>query len=590
MASATQTARLFWHHASRYPRYIAVLAVFVPLSVFVGQFIPPLIVADVLLRLNEGNYNPNDLWGSFGWSLVLYALLTFVGGVVLWRVTIIAIWNLEMRVLRDMAQRVFNQLMNESAHFHANRFGGSLVSQTNKLLGSYIRFADSTVFEITTMTVAFIFTVAILMPKAPLFVALLLLVSILFMFGAYKFSKPVQKATAIKADMENKQTGNLADSITNVMAVKSFAAEPFEMNRFAEATERTRAATKRQMLSEIWRDTFASSTTATIESLALVLAVIAVVVFKADVALVYLMVAYTTNISRRLWEFSSHVLRNYSRSFGDASEMVDILNTEPDLKDPARPEEPRINRGAITFDDMTYTHADANDALFNNLHLKVAPGEKIGLVGHSGSGKTTLTKLLLRYDDLDGGAIVIDGQNIANIKQADLRQHIAYVPQEPLLFHRTLRENVAYGKPDASEEDIKLAAQRAHAAEFIDKLPHGYETLVGERGIKLSGGQRQRIAIARAMLKDAPILVLDEATSALDSESERLIQAALWELMKGRTAIVIAHRLSTIQRMDRIVVLEDGQIVEQGSHTELLAKKGVYADLWKHQSGGFIEE
>jgi ATP-binding cassette subfamily B protein len=212
------------------------------------------------------------------------------------------------------------------------------------------------------------------------------------------------------------------------------------------------------------------------------------------------------------------------------------------------------------------------------------------VVGHSGSGKTTLTRLLLRFSDIESGAIMIDGQDIGNVTQKSLRESIAYVPQEPMLFHRSLRENIAYGKPNATMKEITAAAEKANALEFIKKLPDGFETTVGERGVKLSGGQRQRIAIARAILKDAPILVLDEATSALDSDSEKLIQDALSKLMKGRTSIVVAHRLSTIAKLDRIIVLEDGQIAEQGSHDELLKQKGTYAKLWAHQSGGFIEE
>jgi ATP-binding cassette subfamily B protein len=254
------------------------------------------------------------------------------------------------------------------------------------------------------------------------------------------------------------------------------------------------------------------------------------------------------------------------------------------------PETSHISKGEIILKDMTFTHPENNDALFHKTNLVIAPGEKIGLVGHSGSGKTSLTKLLLRFHDLDDGEILIDGQNIAHITQDDLRRSIAYVPQEPVLFHRTIRENIAYGRPDASDTEVHAAARKANAHEFIEKLPAGYDTLVGERGVKLSGGQRQRIVIARAVLKDAPILILDEATSALDSESEVLIQSALWELMKGRTAIVIAHRLSTIQKMDRIVVLQDGAIIEQGSHAELVKQSGTYAGLWAHQSGGFIEE
>ena len=228
--------------------------------------------------------------------------------------------------------------------------------------------------------------------------------------------------------------------------------------------------------------------------------------------------------------------------------------------------------------------------MFFDFDLKIPAGKTVGLVGVSGSGKTTLTKLLLRFADVMGGAIYIDGQDIRDVTQQSLREAIAYVPQESSLFHRSVFENIAYGKPGASEEEVIHAAKLANADEFIRELPEGYETLVGERGVKLSGGQRQRIAIARAILKDAPILVLDEATSALDSESEALIQGALSNLMKGRTSIVVAHRLSTIAGLDEIVVLKDGVIVEKGSHQELLVKNGEYSKLWSRQSGAFLQE
>jgi len=232
----------------------------------------------------------------------------------------------------------------------------------------------------------------------------------------------------------------------------------------------------------------------------------------------------------------------------------------------------------------------ARPPLFDRFDLTIAAGEKVGLVGRSGGGKTTLTRLLLRFADLDGGAIELGGHNIARIAQRSLRSAIATVPQEPAMFHRTIAENIRFGRPTASDIEVRRAAQLAHAAEFIAALPAGYDTLVGERGVKLSGGQRQRIAIARAILKDAPILVLDEATSALDSESESHIQEALWTLMRDRTTIVIAHRLSTVRRMDRLVVIDAGAIAEQGRHDQLLAAGGHYAALWEHQSGGFLQE
>jgi ATP-binding cassette subfamily B protein len=270
--------------------------------------------------------------------------------------------------------------------------------------------------------------------------------------------------------------------------------------------------------------------------------------------------------------------------------MVKILEITPEINDPEKPEKAHIVRGSLKFDDVTFTYGEGKDPLFDGLTLHVKAGEKIGLVGPSGGGKTSLTKLLLRFNDIDSGSITIDNYDIRSITQDDLHTHIAYVPQEPLLFHRSLSENIAYGRHGASQREIEAIAKLANAHEFIAKLPEGYDTLVGERGVKLSGGQRQRVAIARAMIKNAPVLVLDEATSALDSESEILIQDALWKLMEGRTAIVIAHRLSTIQHMDRIVVMANGRIEEQGSHKELIRAGGTYAKLWSHQSGGFIEE
>lgn len=263
---------------------------------------------------------------------------------------------------------------------------------------------------------------------------------------------------------------------------------------------------------------------------------------------------------------------------------------EAEIKDPSTPEKSSISSGRISFNSVDFTHTGAKRSIFKNLSLSIKPGEKVGLVGHSGSGKTTLTKLVLRFADIESGTIEIDGQNIAKITQDNLRAKISFVPQEPLLFHRSLADNISYGKPGASMQEIEAVAKMANAFEFVKDLPEGYKTLVGERGVKLSGGQRQRIAIARAMLKNAPILVLDEATSALDSESEALIQDALWKLMDGKTAIVIAHRLSTIQKMDRIIVLDNGKIIEQGSHKELIRQNGKYAELWNRQSGGFIEE
>jgi len=243
----------------------------------------------------------------------------------------------------------------------------------------------------------------------------------------------------------------------------------------------------------------------------------------------------------------------------------------------------------VRFEHVTFAHAGGSP-LFTGLDLAVPGGTKLGLVGRSGGGKSTLTRLLLRMTDIQEGQILIGGQDISRLRQSDLRSLIAYVPQDPALFHRTLRDNIAFARPDATEAQIRQAAQAAHVTEFAGALPDGFGTMVGERGVKLSGGQRQRVALARAILRDAPILLLDEATSALDSESEILIQQALWRLMEGRTALVVAHRLSTVARMDQLVVLDRGQIAEKGTHSELLRLGGTYAKLWQHQSGGFLDD
>jgi len=591
MNATKETLKLFWQHAKRYPGYIVGLFISTPITVLIHQFLPPLIVAGILERLASGNYNPNDWWASFGGDLVWYAALSIAGAVFAWRVVIWFIWQLEIRVQRDVYSRVFGHLMALDSNFHANNFGGSLVPQTNKLTGAYTTAADTTVFEMYTLGIALCLSSIILWPRAPIFVIAMLVLVAFFITTSTFVSRKVRELNTIEADESNKVTGVLADAITNIAAVKSFSGGKPEQKRFMDSVQKWQNAERRVMGASLTQQMYFASVTSVLGISSLVLGVVSVVVFKADVSVVFLVVSYANNIGQRLWEFSQHTLRNYNRALGDAKAMVEILHREPSVKDIPKPKPLRITKGAISFSNMTFSHADTNDAtLFTGLDLHIAAGKKIGLVGHSGSGKTTLTRLLLRFADINGGSITIDGQDIRTISQDDLRRNIAYVPQEPLLFHRSLRENIAYGKPGATDEEIRQAARKAHAAEFIEKLPKGYETEVGERGVKLSGGQRQRIAIARAILKDAPILVLDEATSALDSESERLIQAALWELMKGRTAIVIAHRLSTIQRMDEIVVLASGKILEKGSHADLLKQEGVYADLWAHQSGGFMEE
>lgn len=584
-----RTLSLFWHHATQYKQLLIPVIISFPVFHIMLRIVPPYIMSIVLQKISQHNYDATNIWRSFGSYIIIYGLTIFASGIFGWRLNIWLWWNLELKVTRDLAKRSFDHLMNMSAGFHANRFAGSLVSQTSKLTGAYIRIADTTVFNLYTLIISMVATMIILAPRVPIYAISLLVLSVVYVIGTIHFSKPVRDANTAEAQAQSEQTGYLADSVSNVTAIKSFAAGDYEKQRFWKVLNHTRDKGLRSIRATTVRETYSSTVTSTINLSALIIAIFGASIFNNNIATLFLIVTYTTDIAERLWEFQN-VLRNVNRGLGDASDMVKILDIEPDIKDPKNPEPVKIIRGSVVIDHMTFTHSENKDALFKNLSLRVKAGEKVGLVGRSGSGKTTLTKLILRFSDIDAGAILIDRQDIRNITQDDLRSRIAYVPQEPMLFHRSLAENIAYGRDDASQQEIEAIAKMAHAHEFIQGLPQGYETLVGERGVKLSGGQRQRVAIARAMIKNAPILLLDEATSALDSESEELIQDALWKLMEGRTAIVIAHRLSTVQKMDRILVMDEGKIIEEGSHKELIQIGGSYADLWNRQSGGFIDE
>lgn len=590
---ARQVFAYYWKHLKKYPVLLTGALISLPLASLLNSYLPAFILANVLGRLSGHDYQDHQVWGSFKAPIIAYAACLTVG-LLMWRVVDFFAWRLEANITKDIAEEVLDHLLDESTDFHANHFTGSLVSQTNKLMGGYIRTADTTLFQVYPLVAGIIITVLILAPRAPLFVILLLAACVTFIYLSLRISRPVRLFSAKHAAAESRETGYLADAITNVIAIKSFSKHRYEMRRFKKATAETNRSLFEFARAHYKQMNYLGTLSRLMSVFALVMAVVSVLIFNINIATVFLIFSYTSSIADGLFSFGNNALRNYNRSVGDAFDMVEILAHQPAILDPIEPKEPRISSGEIQFKNVIFDHesngTNKKSSLFYDFNLHIKSGEKIGLVGHSGGGKTTLTKLIMRFMDIDGGEILIDGQNIASITQDDLRRFITYVPQEPLLFHRSLAENISYGKPGATHTETVQAAKMAHADEFINILPQKYDTLVGERGIKLSGGQRQRVVIARAMLKDAPILVLDEATSALDSESEKFIQDALWKLMEGRTAIVIAHRLSTIQKMDRIIVLDEGRIVEEGSHKELLAKKGIYAKLWAHQSGGFLEE
>ena len=579
--------RLFWQVSVPYRRRRNLAIFFAITTIVISIFVGPLVIAELLNIIQQNQLQTaNNLWTL----IVLYGASELCSTVIGWRLVLYLVWTFETALQRDLHSRCFSKLTNQTMFFHANKFGGSLVSQTNKLNGAVERFWDTIFWSILPLVISLAGSIIILSTLIWQYALFLFIFSIIFSIAVYFGSRPMAKLSEKEAKASNKVSGQLADMVSNILAVKSSGAESLEQKRFSKTVSSWRSASLGTMRGFLKVSTVYSTINTIIKIGAIAFAVYAAQHNLVSVASVYLIITYTGSVAHELWNMNG-IMRSYNRIIGDAHEMVEILKTPTTLVDRSD-KKLKIKRGGIVMDNVTFTHDEGQgDTLFHDFSLNIQPGEKIGLVGSSGSGKTTLTKLLLRFADIDSGKITIDSQDIAEVTQVSLREQIAYVPQEPLLFHRSVRENIAYSRPDATDAEIEKAAKKAGAYDFIVKLQDGFNTLVGERGVKLSGGQRQRIAIARAILKDAPILVLDEATSALDSESEALIQKSLETLMKNRTSIVIAHRLSTIAKLDRIIVLENGRIVEDGSHDQLLAKKrGVYAKLWARQSGGFIEE
>lgn len=584
-----RTMHYYWRELVKYKWYSLGCVILTPVVVFVRAILAPLIFADLIEKVSSG-MPFNELLQAALVEVIGFFVLYVVNKIVFEELRLYWCWKMELLAMYDLANLCFNTVAEQSMQFHNDRFSGSLVSQTNKFIGGFERLFDVFLWDMWPMLIYIALVIIVLAPQVPWFAAGLVLFTIIYATIAGVSFKKTAHLNDEEAAASTKQTGQLADSISNIISVKSYAGEAHERHRYANFSRTTFNAGRNLMRATIKRDIMFNCVQMGITALILTFLLVGREWLGISIATLILIVNYAQTIQGELWSIT-HIFKNINRSFGDAYEMTIILDTVDDVVDMEGAQELRLEKAEVKFDDISFKHRDAKEEIFHGFSLDVADGERIGLVGVSGSGKTTLTKLLLRFADVNAGKVMISGQDIKEVTQKSLREAIAYVPQETSLFHRTIAENIAYGKPDATPEEIERAAKLANADVFIQELPDGYETMVGERGVKLSGGQRQRIAIARAILKDAPILVLDEATSALDSESEALIQDALNTLMKGRTSIVIAHRLSTVASLDRIVVLENGEIVEQGKHNELLAKPaGVYHKLWSRQSGAFMEE
>ena len=579
-----RTLYYFWKALMYCKVRTALLLVLVPVWIFVSNVVVPYGTSEIIGKLSSGDYEIANYVGA----LLITLLPATVNNLAVLRAIDWLDWSVDALGGEYLAKLAFDAVINQSMTFHSNRFSGSLTSAANKLPGAFIDLKSNFVWDIYPLLLTVVYSIVVAALVCGPFAIILAIYAVAYMTVAIVTYYKTRKVDEELANAENKQTGQLADAITNEISVKSYAREAVEAVRFGRTTARTRKATFDVAKVSFWRNMSMNAINMVTFAGLLVLIVMSHNLFGLTVANMVFLYSLSNSLLSNVWTIN-HILRAINRSFGNAKEMVEILDM-PLIIDDKTDRPLKVEKAEIEFSHVAFQHQEQITKLFDDFCLKVSAGQSVGLVGISGSGKTTLTKLLLRFDDVSNGGIFIDGKDIRDVTQKSLREAIAYVPQESSLFHRSVYENIAYGRIGATREEVLRAAKLANADEFIRELPKGYDTLVGERGVKLSGGQRQRIAIARAILKDAPILVLDEATSALDSESEALIQGALTNLMHGRTSIVVAHRLSTIAGLDLIVVLDNGRIVEQGSHRELLARGGEYAKLWSRQSGAFLDD
>ena len=579
-----RTLHYFWQTLMQHKIRTILLLALVPVWIFLSNVVVPYGTSEIIGKLSDGDFEI----ANYTSILLLTILSAAANNLVVLRSIDWLDWSLDALGGEYLSKLAFTAVINQSMTFHNDKFSGSLTSAANKLPGAFISLKSNFVWDLYPLILTAFYSIGVTAIVCAPFAGILAIYTVIYMVVAITTYYKTRKVDEALADAENKQTGQLADAITNEMSVKSYAREDLEETRFSGATKQTKQATFRAAKVSFWRNLSMNSINLVTFAGLLILIIMSHDWCGLTIANMVFLYSLSNSLLSIVWTIN-HILRSVNRSLGNAKEMVGILDL-PLIVDDKTDQPLKIAQAKIEIAHITFKHNEQKEPLFNDFSLDVPAGKSVGLVGVSGSGKTTLTKLLLRFDDVMKGAIYIDGKDIRDVTQKSLREAIAYVPQESSLFHRSIYENISYGKINATREEVLQAAKLANADEFIKELPDGYDTLVGERGVKLSGGQRQRVAIARAILKDAPILVLDEATSALDSESEGLIQGALANLMKDRTSIVVAHRLSTIAGLDEIIVLKNGLIVERGSHQELLKAGGEYAKLWSRQSGAFLEE
>lgn len=574
----------YYRAASRYPWLL--LGVFAAgLAIEAVSVVATLIMSRLIDTVAVSVPSAESL-ATLYWFVLLFLCVALFG----WcaqRLRMFAIFRIEARVMADLSNQAFHYLLDHSYDFFVSNFAGTLTRRVTRYARAFEQVLDGIVFQFFS-TFVFASGVIIVLSIRNIWIGLALFTwTIVFVWVQIALTKWRQPLRVTRAEEDSKVTGALSDAVSNHSTISLFATENHERSLFSGAIARWYDATMRS-----WRADGVIYAVQGLLAIGIEIALLGGGVYlwsqgQFAVGDFVLIQVYIIGLIDRIWNLGNGMRKLYD-AFADAYEMIVILETPHGVKNAQHSKELVIQGGAITFDSVGFNFNETRN-IFTDLNLSIQAGERVALVGPSGAGKSTVTKLLLRLYDLTTGEIRIDGQNIAEVRQESLRKAMAFVPQEPVLFHRSLMDNIRYGRLDATDAEVIEAARKAHCHEFIAGLTNGYDTHVGERGIKLSGGERQRVAIARAILKNAPILIMDEATSSLDSESEHLIQEALDVLMEGKTVIVIAHRLSTVLKMDRILVIENGRVAAQGTHEELLKEQGLYHKLWNIQAGGFLE-
>ncbi len=575
--------RIYWEHTKMHPWLFAasVGGVFL---VELSNIIAPIFIKNIFnLITSVGAMVGPQLWTY----LEIYAAISLVG----WVGGRLEQWlgyTMISKVCAELTKLGFDNLMRHSYRFFSNSFSGSLTRQVGRFAAAYENLYYSLLTIILEAIIYITGITLVLMYRNWMLGSLMLVWVVIFVFLQWRMSRWQQPLRLTRAEEDTNMIGAIADSISNQNTVALFSGNAYELGRVGAAAEKFQRAQLRS-----WNVNTIVYGLQGLMSIVLNVGMLwlgVTLVKEGSLSLgdLVLIQTYVFGIFNTVWGLGRQFQTIYN-ALADASEMVHTMETPHEIRDKKSAKKLKVAAGEIWFDDVSFNFNDAREVLAN-YNLTIKGGEKVALVGPSGAGKTTVTKLLLRLYDVKKGEIKIDGQDIRAVTQDSLRDAVGFVPQEPILFHRTLMDNIRYGRRDATDAEVIEAAKKAHCHEFISAFPEQYNTFVGERGVKLSGGERQRVAIARAILKNAPILVLDEATSSLDSESESFIQDALNVLMEDKTVVVIAHRLSTIMKMDRIVVMQHGAIVAQGSHLELVNNPGLYQKLWSIQAGGFLQE